>query len=199
MYQLVDDALIAKHTDYVQQGGHLILSARAGQKDKNAHLWELPFGSKIEKLIGSKLLFYDVLPEDKIGTIIMKNQTYKWNNWADILQPMKGTETLATYSNQFYKNKAAATHVKLGKGSVTYIGPDTDDGKLEKEIIATSFTKANIAIKKLPEGLMLDWRDGFWVAVNYHSEKSIQLPVDEKTHLLIGNKLLKPAEVAVWR
>ena len=33
-YQLVDDQLIEKWTNYAKQGGHLVLSCRSGQKDR---------------------------------------------------------------------------------------------------------------------------------------------------------------------
>ena len=49
--------------------------------------------------------------------------------------PDKNTEVLATYDNQFYKGKAAVVKRKVGKGSVTYIGVDTDDSKLGKRYI----------------------------------------------------------------
>ena len=56
MYQLVDDKLIEKLTLYVKNGGHLVLTARSGEKDRNGHLWEMPYGKKIETLTGDKLL-----------------------------------------------------------------------------------------------------------------------------------------------
>ena len=31
-------------------------------------------------------------------------------------------------------------HRRLGKGTVTYIGTDTDDGKLEKEVVRRVYT-----------------------------------------------------------
>src|SRR5207237_485226 len=39
-YQLVDEELIRHFTEYVQNGGHLILTCRTGQKDPRGHLWE---------------------------------------------------------------------------------------------------------------------------------------------------------------
>jgi beta-galactosidase len=55
---------------------------------------------------------------------------------ADVLEPLPGTEVSATYDNQFYAQKAAVTSRKPGKGTVTYVGQDTDKGALEKAMIA---------------------------------------------------------------
>jgi beta-galactosidase len=195
-YQLLDAKLVARWQQYVENGGHLVLSSRTGQKDRNGKLWEMKWAEPIYKLIGAKVSFYDLLPDSVQGTIKMGAKTYKWNNWADIVEPFPGTETLATYSNQFYAGKAAVISHKVGKGTVTYIGPDTDDGSLEKAVLKRVYQQAGIATEDLPEGVVIDWRDGFWVGVNY-SGKPYQVPVPAK--ILIGTKTLKPADVIVWK
>jgi beta-galactosidase len=43
----------------------------------------------------------------------------------------------------------------------------------------------------------VDWRDGFYVAVNYSSENyAVDVPANGK--ILIGDKELRPAGVVVW-
>lgn len=117
---------------------------------------------------------------------------------ADVLEPQPGTEVWANYTNQFYAGKAAVVWHKMGKGSVTYIGPDTDDGRLEKEVMAKVYQRAGIQIDNLPEGVMLEWRDGFWVGVNY-SGLPYNVPVPINGKILLGSKVLKPADVVVWK
>ena len=197
-YELLDKQLVERWKQYVQQGGHLILSTRTGQKDRTGRLWEAKWAEPIYDLIGAKITMYDLLPESVTGTIAAGGKTYQWNNWADVLEPQPGTEVWATYSNQFYVGKAAVVSRKLGKGTVTYVGPDTDDGALEKEVIRRVYERAGIAIETLPEGVVLDWRDGFWVGVNY-GEKPYTVPVPAGAKVLIGDKVLKPAEVLVWK
>ena len=198
MYQLVDDKLIEKLTLYVKNGGHLVLTARSGEMDRNGHLWEMPYGKKIESLTGDSLLFFDVLPEDKVGTISMNKKTYSWNNWADVLKPLAGTESMATFSDQFYKSKSAATLAKIGKGTVSYIGVDTDNGAFEKECLFQMFNKIGIKVNKIADGLMLDWRDGFWVAINYSTNHQIIVEIPKNAKIIFGKRLLNPAEVIVW-
>ncbi|HET7897187.1 MAG TPA: beta-galactosidase trimerization domain-containing protein, partial [Flavisolibacter sp.] len=197
-YELLDAQLVERWKQYVQQGGHLILSSRTGQKDRNGKLWEAKWAEPVYELIGTKVLFYDLLPDSVTGTIKAGNQNYRWNNWADVLEPSAGTEVWATYSNQFYAGKAAVTHRSLGKGTVTYVGPDTDDGLLEKTVLQKVYQRAGIPVENFPEGVMLDWRDGFWVGVNYSGNPyTFSVPAGAK--VLVGSKVVKPADVVVWK
>jgi len=197
-YELIDADLVKKWTRYVEQGGNLILTARTGQKDRNGHLWEAKWAEPIYPLIGSEISFFDLLLEDGKGEVKMGSATYPWNVWGDVLKPSQGTESVATYSNQFYAGQTAVTYRKLGKGSVTYIGVHTRDGRLEKEVLKQVYKRAGIAIEDYPEGVYVDWRDGFWVGVNY-SSKSADISPPASTEILLGTKPLKPSDVLVWK
>lgn len=158
----------------------------------------MKWAEPIYDLISAKVSFYDLLPDSVQGTIGFQNSSFKWNNWADIVEAMPGTEVWATYTNQFYSGKAAVIHRKLGKGTVTYVGPDTDDGVLEKAVIAKVYKDAGIETADYPEGVIVEWRDGFWIGVNY-SDKPYQLPLKDATKILVGSKTLQPAGVTVWK
>ncbi len=197
-YELLDAALVQRWKQYVQNGGHLILSCRTGQKDRNGKLWEMKWAEPIYDLIGAKVPFYDLLPETVQGTVKMGASIYNWNNWADILEPLHGTSVWATYSNQFYSGKAAVISRKLGKGTVTYVGADTDDGLLEKAVINRVYKEAGIQTANYPQGVIVEWRDGFWIGVNYSDQPyNVTIPVSAK--VLIGTKTVQPAGVIVWK
>jgi beta-galactosidase len=196
-YELLDARLVERWKQYVQKGGHLILTSRTGQKDRNGKLWEMQWAEPIYSLIGAKVPFYDLLPDSVQGTAKLGSMTYKWNNWADVLEAQPGTEVWAAYANQYYSGKAAVTHRKLGNGTVTFVGPDTDDGLLEKNVLSKVYQRAGIATDNLPEGVMLDWRDGFWVGVNY-SGNSYTIPLPAGKKVLVGDKILRTASVTVW-
>ncbi|MDD4513984.1 beta-galactosidase [Massilibacteroides sp.] len=197
-YQLLDSGLVDRWTDYVKQGGHLILTCRTAQKDRDAKLWEAPLAAPIHDLAGIDKLFYDHLPWNRYGKIDFEGKQYDWNNWADVIISQKGTDNWATYADQFYKNSASVTHRKLGKGTVTYIGADTDDGKLEKDVLRRVYTEAKVAVEEIPYGVVKEWRDGFYIALNYTSDvQQITLPANSE--ILIGSTSLEPAGVLVWK
>jgi beta-galactosidase len=197
-YQLLDAKLVARWKQYVEQGGHLILSSRTGEKDREARIWEAKFAAPIYSLLGIKELYYDHLPENRMAKVSMDGKLFNWNNWGDVLQGAAPDTKMALYNDQFYKGETAVVNRKLGKGTVTYIGPDTDDGKLEKEVMKKVYRNAGIPIMDLPEGVTVEWRDGFWVGLNYSSASQV-LPVPAGSQVLIGTKTLPPAGVVVWK
>jgi beta-galactosidase len=198
-YQLVDGALAAEWRAYAEAGGHLVLTCRTGQKDRGGRMWAGKFSAPIVPLIGADISFSDMLLEDGRGRVMMAGTRapFLWNNWADILEPAPGTEALAVYADQFYAGKAAATFRRFGKGTVTYVGVDTDDGKLEREIVRRVYARAGIGIADLPEGVFIEWRDGFFVAVNY-SSTPYDLPLSVGATALFGDRRLDPADICVW-
>lgn len=196
-YELINEKLIKKWKKYVEDGGHLILSTRTGMKDEHGHLWERKLQEPIWGLIGAEIAFYDHMPPGKWASVEMEGQNYKWNVWGDIIKPNEGTQGWATHSDQFYKDEAVATHRNLGKGTVTYIGVWTEKQELEKQVLQKVYNKAGANILDLPPYVFTEWRDGFWVSVNYTSEK-VTVPVPDNTQIIYGSKQLPPGGIAVW-
>jgi len=196
-YEMVDSALVDKWTSYVANGGHLIITCRTATKDRSGHFWEDKMAAPISGLIGAQIEATDMLSSYAKGDVLMNSNHYLWNNWADLLVPDNNTEVLATYDNEFYKGKAAVVTHKVGKGTVTYIGVDTDDSKLEKDILHDIYTNAGATVENYPQGVYVYWRDGFYVAVNYSSD-NYTMNIPGTARILVGEKVLKPAGVLVW-
>jgi beta-galactosidase len=68
---------------------------------------------------------------------------------------------------------------------------------LEKEVLRRVFRKAGIGVESYPAGVFVEWRDGFWVGVNY-SSTPYNLPIGAEAEILIGDRKLDPADVCVW-
>jgi beta-galactosidase len=197
-YQLVDDALLRKWRLYAERGGHLVLTCRTGQKDPRGQLPEGPWAAGVAKLLGARVRGFDTLPEGVSGTVHRGAQAHEWSTWADLLEPELGTEVLATYADQFYAGTAAAVRRSLGAGSVTYIGVETADGALERELVRDVYRRAGVAIEDLPRGAYLEWREGLWVGVNYGNEP-VSFPVPKEARVLLGANPLPPAQAIVWK
>ena len=197
-YQLVDRDLIARFHTYVANGGTLVLTCRSGQKDRRGHLWETLWAEPIYDLVGAAIPRYDVLPEGRNGKVSFENASYEWGAWADILEPRSGTEVLATYADQFYKGKAAATRHRLGKGQVIYVGVDTLNGDLEANILRKVYHDSGAQPANLPINLTVDWRDGFWVATNF-TDSAQAVPAQPEAKFVVGSRTIEPGGVAVWQ
>lgn len=197
-FQLMDKSLVERWQKYVTQGGQLVLTSRTGQKDRQAHLWKGKLSSPIYDLIGAADLYYDHLPPTEEGLISFNGKSFKWNNWADVLSADQTTKVWATYSDQFYKNAAAVLHKKTGAGSVTYIGPDTDLGDLEKEVLKDVFQQAKIPFVELPEGVVVNSYRGLKICMNYSSEE-VNIPLKVGATVLQGISNILPAGILVWK
>ncbi len=197
-YEMVDDSLITEWKNYAEQGGHLILTCRTGIKDRMSQLFELPLGGKIYPLIGGTTDFYDLLPDNHPGTVKMDGKIYKWSVWGDILTPYKGTEVWANYDSDYYAGKPAVLHNKVGKGSITYIGVESENGELEKDVLKRIYSLYKASVMNLPEGVWMEYRDGFGIAVNYSSD-TFSFPLPANTDIIIGEQDIKPAGVLVWK
>jgi beta-galactosidase len=86
----------------------------------------------------------------------------------------------------------------LGKGTVTYIGVDSKSGNLEKQVLSKLYQQQGIPIENYPEGIMVEYRDGFGIAVNY-SDKVYEMQLPANSQIMIGTKAIKTADVLVWK
>ncbi len=199
-FQLVDEALVARWRRYVEAGGHLVLTCRTGQKTKDGQLPERAWAGTIAPLAGAEVELFDGLLDGDRGLVRMGGRGFAWNRWADVLKPLAGagTETLAVYADQFYAGKAAVVTRPLGRGTVTYAGVDTIDGDLEREVMRTVYERAGVRPAAYPPGVYVEWRDGFYVAVNY-SSRAYDVPVGPGARFVLGTNPLRPADVLIWR
>ena len=69
---------------------------------------------------------------------------------------------------------------------------------LEKQVLTKLYKQQGIEIENYPEGIMVEYRDGFGIAMNY-SDKVFEMKLPAGAEILIGNKSLKMADVLVWR
>jgi beta-galactosidase len=131
-------------------------------------------------------------------SVLFDRKKYGWSSWGDILKPRQGTSSWATFQGDFYAGQTAVTFTRLGNGSVTYIGVDSRNGSLEKEVLAKLFREVRIPVASWPEGIMVDFRDGFGIAVNY-SDKPYEMKLPDNIKVLIGTRTINTGGVFVWK
>lgn len=197
-YQLADKELVARWKKYVEEGGNLVLTCRTAQKDRFGRLPEAPFGSMIDELTGNHIEFYDLLLPQDPGQVKMDGKVYTWNTWGEILQPGTSNEVWATYTNEFYEGKPAVTFRKLGKGSVTYIGVDSSDGVLERQVLDKLYSRLQIEVMNLPYGVTMEYRNGLGIVLNY-SDQPYQFALPQGAKVLIGTPDIATAGVLVFK
>lgn len=190
--------LVDKLTRYVENGGNLVMSCRTAHQNEMGHLWEARHAEPIYGLIGGEIEFYDLLRAHAADTVLMDGKPYAWSSWGDVLKPSADTESWATYSGDFYAGKTAVSFHQHKKGSVTYVGADSHGGDLESVVLSKVFSRLNIPVENYPPGILVEYRDGLGIAVNYRDTAfKMELPADAE--ILIGNKVIPTAGVLVWK
>lgn len=197
-YQMADKELVDRWITYVRGGGNLILSCRTAQKDRFGRLPEMPFGHMLTPLTGCRMEFFDLLLPHDPGTLSMNGKEYRWSTWGEILDPSADCKILATYSSEFYKGKPVVVTRKLGKGTVTYVGTDSSDGSLERDILKSVYADAEISVMDLPYGVTMEYRDGFGIVLNY-MDKPYSFELPEGATALIGNTEIPSCGVLVFK
>ena len=181
----------------MKNGGNLVLTCRTAQKDRYGRLPEAPFGSMITPLTGNEMNFYDLLLPEDPGTVVMNGKQYTWNTWGEILIPASDSQVWATYANEFYEGGPAVTFRKLGKGTVTYVGVDSHNGALEKDILKKLYAQLSIPVMDLPYGVTVEYRNGLGIVLNY-ADRPYTFNLPEGSKVLIGTKEIPTAGVLVF-
>jgi len=197
-YQQIDKQLITKLTTYAENGGHLVMTCRTGLQDRDGHLWEAPFSQPIYDLIGSEIDSYDLLMPHSPDSVRFEGKPYAWTSWGEILNPRKGTESWAKYEGDFYTGRPAVISRKLGRGTVTYIGVDSQSGDLERKILSRVFKESGVPVETYPAGVIVEYRDGFGIGMNY-SDKNYDMKLPSTAEIIFGVASIPQGGVLVWK
>ncbi len=122
---------------YVQTGGTLVLSFRAGVKDEHNVVVDAPLPGLLRALAGAKVTEYDSLYDTpsqiQLNIPTRAAQIFPNEIWCDILEP-EGADVLANYTTGHYAGQAAITRNRFGLGEVILIATAGED--LEYEVLS---------------------------------------------------------------
>ena len=141
---IADDALLKRIADYVQQGGHVLMTFKSGFANENSAVrWERAPGplrqaagfsyqefSNLEKPLSLK---DDPFHSAKDNAV---------NTWAEFLQ-LETAKPLAFYDHPFFGKWPAITRNLYGSGSLTYEGTMLTDG-LQSSVVRDTLREAGI-------------------------------------------------------
>lgn len=137
---LMTEELENQYFRYVEEGGHLVLTMRTGVKNKHNQVMSddvLP--GRLAGLIGASVEEYDCLAETT-GKVAYRGKEYEVHKWNDILVP-ETAGTLAVYTSEYYKGRAAVTKNFFGAGIAYYVGTEPGEELMDEfvdEILKTA-------------------------------------------------------------
>ena len=176
-WALFDPAWEPALSEWVDQGGILVVGARTASKDLNNHVISQPLPGVLTDLAGVTVEEYGKqnAPDERPLWVFFANDQYQTQYWYEILAPHSDTEVLATWRGRHLDNQPAVTLRKHGQGCVLYVGTYLTDELLEA--LLPELEKL-CSIPKLwpfaPEGVEVVKRQNeeseFWFFINHRNE-----------------------------
>jgi len=143
---VASDELLNRLADYVQEGGHVLISFKSGFCNENSTVrWTMPPGL-LREAAGfyyqefSNLKSHLKLKGDPFGA----GEENKVSAWAEYLIPEKA-KALAYYDHPVFGQYPAITRNSFGKGSFTYEGTYLSD-KLQEKVVLDTLKTAGVAL-----------------------------------------------------
>jgi len=159
---VVTKPLVEKLTDFVKNGGTLVLTYRSGVKDENNVVTDQTLPGPLADLAGVAIHDYDpqVGEESKQEVVGHDGSHYPASVWFDILTP-SNAQTLATYGKEYYAGAAAVTLNHFGKGSVFYVGTESSAPEFYERLLGYALQAAGAeAGPRAPDGVEVATRQG---------------------------------------
>ena len=124
MLYLIRQETMAKLTDFVAKGGHLVSSYMTGYVDENDLAYLGGWPKPLQSLFGINVTETDTLyPKDRNG-LLAAGQVFEVTDYCSLFE-VKTAKTLATYTADFYQNQAAVVANLYGQGQAYYMGART--------------------------------------------------------------------------
>lgn len=192
---VLSEAAARNLSDYVKQGGHLVLGQRSAMKDDDNSLQTQRQPGPLIEVLGGRVEQYYAL----LGPVPVEGQfgSGQARLWAELLSAKDGkTEVLETYgkSNGWLDGQPAAITRQVGKGRITYIGAWFDEpGMSAAAKWMTDISGVKAALGPVPDGIEVYPRTGergtVFILVNLaKTEQSVLLPSEMIDVLEGGSK-----------
>lgn len=204
-----DPAHVKNLTNYVMNGGVLIIGAYSGTKNSNNNVIPDPPPGVLRELSGIEVQEYGKInnQNNRLYSLRIGKTQFNVDTWYESLECDGNTHVLGKWSNGHLKGQAAITRHPVGKGQVIYVGTFLDDQILTHITpVILKFSKLKKIIKSPTPGVEVICRENsrkkIWFLINHLDQKSTINDTPKGRDLITGklvkNKLtLQPIDLAV--
>lgn len=133
---IADDALLQKISDYVKNGGHVLMTFKSGFANENSAVRWVMAPGPLRDVAGFSYQEFSNLekPLSLKGDPLHAGEDNKVMYWAEFLK-LEHAKPLAYYDHPFFGKWPAITRNEFGKGTLTYEGTFLSDGLQEKMVL----------------------------------------------------------------
>jgi beta-galactosidase len=205
---VIDAILVEKLTDYVQEGGVILVTPRSGVKDEHNLVVDKPLPGELADVCGVEVEEYVSLMFDFKNEIRFDgkgSRSYPVHTWCDILSPST-SEVIARYTQDYYAGRPAITLNEFGKGKAIYVGV-FGKRKFYRHLIDWTLHEIGITPRfDAPEGVEIRERwadDRRIIFILNHTQKEQQVQLDGTDRDLLagepamGKITIPPLDVAI--
>jgi beta-galactosidase len=142
---IADDALLQRISDYVKNGGHVVMTFKSGFANENSAVRWVRAPGPLREAAGFSYQEFSNLEKP----LALKGDPYhagadnKVSYWAEFLMP-EHAKTLATYDHPFFGKWPAITENQFGSGTLLYEGTYLSDA-LQKAVLTHALQEAGLA------------------------------------------------------
>jgi beta-galactosidase len=142
---IADDALLERISDYVKNGGHVVMTFKSGFANENSAVRWVRAPGPLRQAAGFSYQEFSNLEKP----LALKGDPYhaggenKVSYWAEFLMP-EHAKPIAYYDHPFFGKWPAITENEYGKGTLLYEGTYLSDA-LQTAVLKDALTKAGLA------------------------------------------------------
>jgi beta-galactosidase len=122
---LVRDGVAENISDFVANGGTLVMGFFSGIADANDRIIPGGFPGPFRKLLGIHVEEIETLEAQQTRHVRTSERTGKCSQWVDLIQ-LEGAEAVATFADDFYSGRPAITRNAFGRGLAYYVGTQVE-------------------------------------------------------------------------
>lgn len=151
---IADDALLQKISEYVKNGGHVVMTFKSGFANENSAVRWVRAPGPLREAAGFSYQEFSNLeqPLTLKGDPFHVGDSNKVMYWAEFLQ-LEHAKPLAFYDHPFFGRWAAITENNFGTGTLLYEGTYLSDG-LQTAMLRRALREAGVtADQSLPAGV----------------------------------------------
>lgn len=212
MLHMTSQSVINKIKNYVEGGGFFVGTYSMGQVNENTLCYMNGFpAGELKDVFGIWAEELDNIYPEYSNCVEYEGNKYTASEYCEVIHPTS-SNVIATYEQDYYKGKPAATVNIYGKGKAFYIA-FRDDGRFVDALYESLIKKLNITLNvngTLPEGVSahtrMDGEKNYLFIENYNEyDVSVNVNgndnyIDMDTGLKITNNVhMKPYSVKVLK
>ena len=141
---VASDSLLTTISDYVKNGGQVVMMFKSGFTDQNSMVRPVVAPGPLRQACGFYYQEFASIGQLKLkdNPFAVSDQDNMVSEWAEMIIP-ETAQALAYYDHPFYGKYPAITSNKFGKGTLVYEGCRPSDG-LQEKIVLSALERAGI-------------------------------------------------------